>query len=601
MDSTISVPMEFTSTTEPMEEDDSTIVTISSVCQTITAQSVQASGVTQAGVMQMKSANATQSTAQPDHGMPQPVLGTQSFSPSLQVNVPQLLGKSNPVAQTMTTTMTTSQPIATGPCERVSHQATLKQPVGASSLAVVTQTGSTVSNSLQNIGPLQITAVQSSGMALPLTSQPQQRIVAHSFATKSKKTTSGTIPGGKMFFKTSSSPSKLIPIAGGSVSKFVRGMGNVQRILVPQARLTQQNTLRHIAPRLATSINPTRPPMNQVKVKPATSRAGKQVATNTSSTATGVMQQRVLLQAQTVSNTGQLRAIAPNLGIPPGSTIQFPPGTIIKDNVVYLPQTMQSGTAVTSAVQSSSVSVTQTSVSNVSQPVNGKPNSPSPTRQRKPCNCTKSQCLKLYCDCFANGEFCNHCNCNNCSNNMEHEQERSKAIKACLERNPYAFHPKIGKGKGETERRHNKGCHCKRSGCLKNYCECYEAKILCTSICKCTGCKNFEESPERKTLMHLADAAEVRVQQQNAAKTKLESQMEDLPSRAPILAHAGERLPFSFVTRDVVEATCRCLLVQASAAEKKSMSRTDIQKLVLEEFGNCLLKIIHTANSRNAN
>ena len=34
-----------------------------------------------------------------------------------------------------------------------------------------------------------------------------------------------------------------------------------------------------------------------------------------------------------------------------------------------------------------------------------------------------------------------------------------------------------------------------------------QAKILCTNICKCTGCKNFEESPERKTLMHLADAA----------------------------------------------------------------------------------------------
>ena len=34
-----------------------------------------------------------------------------------------------------------------------------------------------------------------------------------------------------------------------------------------------------------------------------------------------------------------------------------------------------------------------------------------------------------YCDCFANGEFCSNCNCNNCSNNIEHEQERSKAIK----------------------------------------------------------------------------------------------------------------------------------------------------------------------------
>lgn len=68
-------------------------------------------------------------------------------------------------------------------------------------------------------------------------------------------------------------------------------------------------------------------------------------------------------------------------------------------------------------------------------------------RQRKPCNCTKSQCLKLYCDCFANGEFCSQCNCNNCSNNLKHEEERQKAIRSCLERNPHAFHPKIGKGR----------------------------------------------------------------------------------------------------------------------------------------------------------
>jgi hypothetical protein len=42
-------------------------------------------------------------------------------------------------------------------------------------------------------------------------------------------------------------------------------------------------------------------------------------------------------------------------------------------------------------------------------------------RPRKPCNCTKSQCLKLYCDCFANGEFCYMCNCMNCFNNLENE------------------------------------------------------------------------------------------------------------------------------------------------------------------------------------
>ena len=30
---------------------------------------------------------------------------------------------------------------------------------------------------------------------------------------------------------------------------------------------------------------------------------------------------------------------------------------------------------------------------------------PAGVRPRKPCNCTKSQCLKLYCDCFANGQY----------------------------------------------------------------------------------------------------------------------------------------------------------------------------------------------------
>lgn len=46
---------------------------------------------------------------------------------------------------------------------------------------------------------------------------------------------------------------------------------------------------------------------------------------------------------------------------------------------------------------------------------------------------------------------------------------------ACLDRNPEAFQPKIGPGSlGDAKPRHNRGCNCKRSGCLKNYCECYE-------------------------------------------------------------------------------------------------------------------------------
>ncbi|KAM6261186.1 protein lin-54 homolog isoform 2-T2 [Porphyrio hochstetteri] len=305
-------------------------------------------------------------------------------------------------------------------------------------------------------------------------------------------------------------------------------------------------------------------------------------------------QQRLIMPAT------PLPQIQPNLtNLPPGTVLAPAPGT---GNVGYAVLPAQ---YVTQLQQSSYVSIasntgftgTSSIQSQARLPFNGIISSESANRPRKPCNCTKSLCLKLYCDCFANGEFCNNCNCTNCYNNLDHENDRQKAIKACLDRNPEAFKPKIGKGKeGESDRRHSKGCNCKRSGCLKNYCECYEAKIMCSSICKCIGCKNFEESPERKTLMHLADAAEVRVQQQTAAKTKLSSQISDLLTRpTPALSSGGGKLPFTFVTKEVADATCECLLAQAEQAEKTGKSKVVAERMILEEFGRCLMRVINSA------
>ncbi|KAM8971192.1 protein lin-54 homolog isoform X2 [Sarcophilus harrisii] len=320
----------------------------------------------------------------------------------------------------------------------------------------------------------------------------------------------------------------------------------------------------------------------------------KPISTSSQIVTTSQPQQRLIMPAT------PLPQIQPNLtNLPPGTVLAPAPGT---GNVGYAVLPAQ---YVTQLQQSSYVSIASntnfTGTSSIQTqarlPFNGIISSESANRPRKPCNCTKSLCLKLYCDCFANGEFCNNCNCNNCFNNLEHENERQKAIKACLDRNPEAFKPKIGKGKeGESDRRHSKGCNCKRSGCLKNYCECYEAKIMCSSICKCIGCKNFEESPERKTLMHLADAAEVRVQQQTAAKTKLSSQISDLLTRpTPALTSGGGKLPFTFVTKEVAEATCNCLLAQAEQADKKGKSKAAAERMILEEFGRCLMRVINSA------
>lgn len=132
---------------------------------------------------------------------------------------------------------------------------------------------------------------------------------------------------------------------------------------------------------------------------------------------------------------------------------------------------------------------------------------------RKQCNCKNSRCLKLYCECFASGKYCDNCNCVNCLNNRENEGVRQAAVEAILERNPNAFRPKIQGTEGDavaqpsrlavesTVPRHTKGCNCKKSTCLKKYCECFQAGIFCSDNCKCIDCKNFEGSEARAQVL----------------------------------------------------------------------------------------------------
>mmetsp|Transcript_21721 Transcript_21721/g.45253 ORF Transcript_21721/g.45253 Transcript_21721/m.45253 type:complete len:752 (+) Transcript_21721:203-2458(+) len=106
------------------------------------------------------------------------------------------------------------------------------------------------------------------------------------------------------------------------------------------------------------------------------------------------------------------------------------------------------------------------------------------------CNCKKSKCLKLYCECFTALEYCDGCNCIECRNTTEHESLRMEAIKATKAKNANAFRQKISSG-SIVNGSHAMGCRCKKSFCLKKYCECYEAGVFCGEKCRCNQCANY--------------------------------------------------------------------------------------------------------------
>ena len=92
------------------------------------------------------------------------------------------------------------------------------------------------------------------------------------------------------------------------------------------------------------------------------------------------------------------------------------------------------------------------------------------------CNCSKTGCNKYYCQCYNQGRYCYGCNCQNCNNKIPEHISCNKRPEEKKENSENIF------------------CTCTKSGCNKNYCECYKNKIRCNSQCRCRNCENYENN-----------------------------------------------------------------------------------------------------------
>jgi hypothetical protein len=122
------------------------------------------------------------------------------------------------------------------------------------------------------------------------------------------------------------------------------------------------------------------------------------------------------------------------------------------------------------------------------------------------CTCTKTKCIKKYCECFSIGKYCIGCHCVNCLNkpiyNKNENEETDQNLNNDNNNQNINYNNIMNNINNSNNENLNQNdisfisCTCSKSFCNKKYCECFKAGKKCSEKCRCLHCLNGNNNNE---------------------------------------------------------------------------------------------------------